>query len=94
MTLTGTVHRMPYERRGVPTETPEARAEITAAITALKAAQAHVKDLTDARNDALRRHYAAGVDPRDLTKIAHDAGWTTANIVYIKRKVAGARPDS
>lgn len=91
MTRVGMVTGMPYERRGVDTSTPEARQEITDAVADWLDAQREMVARRDARDAALRRCNARGVDPRDLHRLVVEAGWTV-HVGHIKRIVKGARP--
>lgn len=72
------------------TSTPEADAEITAAVRAIEDARDVVKDLIDERDKVLCIHYALGVDARDLMR-ATSAGGTVKPLsrTHVSRIVAG-----
>lgn len=91
MTLMGSIHRMPDERsptrRWASTSTPQAEKEIAAGIEGVLKAHDALDKAREARDEILRKHYVAGVDVRDLVKIARENGWPTAAPPYIHRLV-------
>ena len=86
MTHAAMVEPMPPTRTWAATDTPEARRAIRAAVKTWR-------DAEPARNQVFREQYAAGVDVRDLVRLAAESGWqVSTNHMFKIVKGARAKP--
>lgn len=94
MTHSGNVPGMPpTTRTWTATDTPQAHAEIGAEVESVLKAHDALKEARRRRNEVIRRHREAGVDPRDLVKICRKAGWSRCASNTIHTIISGANPD-
>lgn len=85
-------HGMPVQpRRYVSTLTPEAAAEIPPVIVAEHAAYEAWQNALDARDEVVRKHYANGVDVRDLVPLVLNHKGRPVHRAQVQRIVQGAR---
>jgi len=86
MTHAAMVEPMPPTRTWAATDTPEARRAIRAAVKTWLESE-------PARNQVFREQYAAGVDVRDLVRLAAESGWqVSTNHMFKIVKGARAKP--
>lgn len=78
-------------RRYVSTSTPEAEAEIPPVVVAECAAYEAWQNALDARDEVVRRHYAAGVEVRDLVPLVLNHKGEPMARQQVQRIVQGAR---